>query len=158
MLHFTKPEFYSIVFYPEQYYNAGMCLSSLLALAHKKEQVFSANARQSSCLVVCPQQNLNVGEENSTGSTPIHEVVSHCACWKEELWRIICILFFIWAIMVMQNLMRGEPEEEGWLGEAQGFIPCESGAVHPVWEQQHIKLSLVISVSSSGRCQGFLSW
>lgn len=80
MLHFTKPEFYSIVFYPEQYYNAGMCLSSLLALAHKKEQVFSANARQSSCLVVCPQQNLNVGEENSIGSTPIHEVVSHCAC------------------------------------------------------------------------------
>lgn len=59
--------------------------------------------------------------------------------------------------MVMQNLMRGEPEEEGWLGEAQGFIPCESGAVHLVSEQQHIKLSLVISVSSSGRCQGFLS-
>lgn len=40
--------------------------------------------------------------------------------------------------MVMQNLMRGEPEEEGWLGEAQGFIPCESGAVHLVSEQQHI--------------------
>lgn len=80
MLYFTKPEFYSIVFYSEQYYNAGMCLSSLLALAHKKTQVFSPTARQSSWLVVCPQQNLNVGEENSsTGSTPIHEVVSHHA-------------------------------------------------------------------------------
>lgn len=81
MLYFTKPEFYSLDFYSEQYYNAGMCLSSLLALAHKKEQLFSANARLSSCLVVCPQQNPNAGEENcSSGCTPIHEVVSRCAC------------------------------------------------------------------------------
>lgn len=81
MLYFTKPEFYSIVLYSEQYYNAGMCLSSLLAFAHKILQVFSASARQSSCLVMCPQKNLNVGEENSlTGSIPIHEVVSHLAC------------------------------------------------------------------------------
>lgn len=32
--------------------------------------------------------------------------------------------------MVLQNLMRSEPEEESWLGEAQGFIPRGSGAVH----------------------------
>lgn len=81
MLYFMKPEFCSIVFYSEQHYNAGMCLNSLLALALKKEQMFSAIARQSSCLAVCPQQNLNAGEENSsTGSTPIQEVVSHHAC------------------------------------------------------------------------------
>lgn len=67
-------------------------------------------------------------------------------------------LFSIWAIMALQNLMRGEPEEEPGLENAQGFIPCGSGAVHLVSEQQHIKLPLVISVSSSGRCQGFLSW
>lgn len=77
---------------------------------------------------------------------------------RKRFGELFALKFSIWDIMVLQNLMRGEPEREDWLGEVQGFIPRGSGAVHLVSEQQHIKLPLVICVSSSGRCQGFLGW
>lgn len=53
--------------------------------------------------------------------------------------------------------MTGEAEEENGVRGGSRDSACVDGAVCPVPEQQHIKLSLVICVSSSGRCQRFLS-
>lgn len=58
-----------------------MCLSSFSGLSHNIEQALAGYVRKSICLVVCPQQNLNMGEGNSsTSSIPINKVVSDFTC------------------------------------------------------------------------------